>query len=549
MRINVLALPSNSNAEPAANARDRAESSPEGGFFAQIDQIWNQNRAADAAAEERPTDQDEPKAAMEPLTMTTAASRTSGNPLDQIWNQNKAADDAIEEKPTDQEEAKAEMDPLTMAMGISLTPGNPQPLVAQPESPADYPSQIQHAPSSIQTSEQTNARAHTLDITSMAALFVKEAGNLLNASVLIESGHLTIGAFNGARDSSTAAAVELDSEQKTSGNALNPDLGPEHPQSSVSKKVLDPSMPIAAAEPSNASQDANLIAQAAAEHSRNLSRRADANAAAEKVELPDSLRMSAGSDKTGDTVPAAVQAKSENLIARANLENAGTDNSHTDRENSRNEGVSWTVQTSQPANAQKDSTKVSFSIAERPQDVSSQMAASPVRLAEAAVPAMTGGAEATASRPNEFVLQLADRIHVQLRDGKGEIRIQLQPGSLGHLEIRAESTLNGVVARIVAESSSIKNYLETNLHLLQQSLQDQGLKVDRIHVSVQDNSGFDSSAGYAAQSGHMGPGHQGRGNGRSGASGFPSIELPEELAVDPLTWVALNPNIRFHTIA
>jgi hypothetical protein len=504
MRVNVLAPPSNSNAEPTANSRDCAENNPAGGFFAHIDQIWNQNKAADAASEEKRTDQDEPK---------------------------------------------AEKDPLTMMTGVSLIPDNPQLSVFQPGLPDDLASQVQPAALSVQTSEQTNVPVRIVDKTSMAALFVKEAGNLLGASALNESEEPTIEAFNNTGDSSIPVAGDSVPALKTSANPLNSTTGHERSQSSAFQRVSDPSTPIAAGESSKSSPDATLAARAALEHSRNLSQRADAIAVAERVELPDSLRMSVEPDKAGDAVPAALQAKSGNIITRATLENAGTDNSHADSESSRNEGFSWTVQPSQVANVQKDSTKAASSIAERPADVASQMAASPVRLADAGAPAMPGAAEATASRPKEFIFQLADRMQVQLRDGKGEIRIQLQPDSLGHLEIRAESTVNGVVARIVAESSSIKNYLETNLHLLQQSLQDQGLKVDRIQVSVQDNNGFDSFAGYAAQSGHTGPGPQGRGNGRSGASGILRVEPLEELAVDPLTWVSLNPNIRFHTVA
>jgi flagellar hook-length control protein FliK len=549
MRVNVLTPPSNSSAESTANSRDCAENNPAGGFFAQIDRIWNQNKTADAAGAGKRSDQDEPKAEKDPLTMITGVSLTPENLQPPVTKPGLPGDLSSEEKRADRDEAKAETDPLTMMMGVSLILGKPQPPVTQPGLPGDLSSQLQPAAPSVQTSEQTNVPIRILDKTSMAAMFLKEAGNLLGASALNELGKPTIEAINNTGDSSIPIAGDSVPAQKSSANPLHSTIGLEHSQSSAFQRVSDPSTPIAASEPSKLSPDATLVARAALEHSRNLSQRADAIAAAERVELPDRLRMSVEPDKAGDAVLAAVQAKSGNTITRATLENAGTDNSHADRENSRNEGVSWTVQPSQLANAQKDSTKAASSIAERPADVASQMAASPVRLADAGAPAMPGAAEATASRPKEFIIQLADRIQVQLRDGKGEIRIQLQPDNLGHLEIRAESTVNGVVARIVAESSSIKNYLETNLHLLQQSLQDQGLKVERIQVSVQDNNGFDSFAGYAAQSGHTGPGPQGRGNGRSGASGSLRVEPSEELAVDPLTWVSLNPNIRFHTVA
>jgi flagellar hook-length control protein FliK len=505
MRVNVLAPPTNSNAEPTANSRDCTENSPVSGFFAQMDQIWNQNKAADAAAEE---------------------------------------------KRTDQEEAKAEKDPLTMMTGVSLMPENPQLPVLQPGLPDDLAAQILPAAPSVQTSEQTNVPTRISDQTSMAALFVKETGNLLNASALIESEKPTIESMNSTGESPIPEAGDSSPAQKTNANPLNSNLGLERSQSSAFQRVLDPSTPIAAGEPSKSSPDTTLVVRAALEHSRNLSQRADVIAAAERVELPDSLRMSIEPDKSGAAVPAAVQAKPGTIITRATLENAGADNSHTDRENSRNEGGSWTVQPGQLANAQKDSTKAASSIGERPADVASQMAASPVRLADAGAPAMPGAAEATASRPKEFIFQLADQIQVQLRDGKGEIRVQLHPENLGHLEIRAEATVAGVVARIVAESGTIKNYLETNLHLLQQSLQDLGFKIDRIQVTVQDQSGSDSSSGFAAQSGNTGSGNHGKNSGHSSEGpGFLNSGQPEETTVESLTWIRKNPNARFYTVA
>jgi flagellar hook-length control protein FliK len=550
MRVNVLAPPSNSNAEPTANSRDYAENNPAGGFFAQIDQIWNQSRTADAAGEEKQIDQDEPKAEKEPFWMMTGVSLIPENPQPPVTESCLPGDLSSEEKRADCDEAKTENDPLTMMAGVSRIPENPQLPLLPPGLPDDHASKIQPAAPSLQTSEKTNVPVRISDKTSMAALFVKEAGNLLDASALNESEKPTIEATNTMEDSSIPIAEDSISARKTGANPLNPSTGLDRSQSPAFQRASDPSMPVAGGEPPKSNPGATPIAQAALEQSRSIAQRADVIAAVGKVELPDSLRMSVEPDKGGDAVPAAVQAKSGTIITRATLENAGTDNSHADRENSRHEGVSWTVQQSQLANAQKDSAKAASSIAERPADADSQMAASPVRLADAGAPAIPGAAEATTSRPKEFIFQLADRIQVQLRDGKGEIRIQLHPENLGHLEIKAEATVAGVVARIVAESSTVKNYLETNLHLLQQSLQDQGLKIDRIQVTVQDQGGSESSSGFTAQSGHTGSGNHGKSSGHSSeGSGHLSSSQPEETTAEPLTWIRKNPNARFYTVA
>ncbi|MBZ5495428.1 MAG: flagellar hook-length control protein FliK [Acidobacteriia bacterium] len=151
------------------------------------------------------------------------------------------------------------------------------------------------------------------------------------------------------------------------------------------------------------------------------------------------------------------------------------------------------------------------------------------------------------SQGPDFLSQLAERIQMQLRDGENIIRVQLKPGTLGRMEIRAETSGAGVLATITTESASVRDYLEHNLHLLQQSFQDQGLKVDRINVAVQE--------GFWPQ--HTSPGHQESrsGSGQQGESGLPvwpgePLEMPgEELIVDPQTIAVLNPHSTFHTIA
>jgi flagellar hook-length control protein FliK len=95
-------------------------------------------------------------------------------------------------------------------------------------------------------------------------------------------------------------------------------------------------------------------------------------------------------------------------------------------------------------------------------------------------------AEGPISRSPELMLQVASRIRMQVQDGGGSIRLQLRPENLGYLDIKAESGVAGVVARIVTESESVRQYLENHISSLQQSLQEQGLKVARIDITVQD---------------------------------------------------------------
>jgi flagellar hook-length control protein FliK len=193
--------------------------------------------------------------------------------------------------------------------------------------------------------------------------------------------------------------------------------------------------------------------------------------------------------------------------------------------------------------------KISLPIAENQDGAAPAMSPGLERTAGTNSP--TASSESTASsRPGELVYQLAERIQMMVRDGKGEIRIQLKPENLGSLEIRAESTNNGVIARIIADSNSVKNYLENHLPQLQQNLQDQGLKIDRIHVIVQDMSDPNSSSGHSAQFGHAGSGGQERQAHKLVQPMGPVLDTPaDEIAVDPTTIIAAGSAGRFHTVA
>jgi flagellar hook-length control protein FliK len=164
--------------------------------------------------------------------------------------------------------------------------------------------------------------------------------------------------------------------------------------------------------------------------------------------------------------------------------------------------------------------------------------------------AMPKAAQPTNARPGEFMFELAGKIQTIVKAGEGEVRIQLRPEHLGNIEIKAENGIGGIVARIAAESANVKQFLETHLHSLQQSLQEQGLKVERIDIVVQEGLDLRQAGTHQQQSGQAGNGqqdahsHAGGGNARSASS-----LSADELLVDSVTAAILGPNSTFHTIA
>jgi flagellar hook-length control protein FliK len=203
-----------------------------------------------------------------------------------------------------------------------------------------------------------------------------------------------------------------------------------------------------------------------------------------------------------------------------------------------------------PEHGQLHSGQQPLLAAERQPQIQSVFASSPAQYGESAGSVSAPPAQSPTSNGPELYFQLADQIRIQLRDGKGEIRIQLKPDGLGRLEIRVENTAQGVLARISTDSGPVKSYLENNLQLLQQTLQDQGLKIDRIHIIVQDAFDPQSSSGFTAQFGHAGSGQNGKepqlSSGKTSASNMNPID---ETGLDPASWLALNPSSSFYTVA
>ena len=164
-----------------------------------------------------------------------------------------------------------------------------------------------------------------------------------------------------------------------------------------------------------------------------------------------------------------------------------------------------------------------------------------------AVASLLASQSAAASREPDFLAQMAARMQMQLRDGETAVRIQLKPSILGRIEIRAETTQAGVAATILAESSSVKNYLEHNLHVLQQSFQDQGLKIDRIQVAVQEE--FWPQHPFAGnQQSRSDTGQQDEA-GRNTWRSHRIEKAVEDLMLDAHTLALMSPYHTFHTVA
>jgi flagellar hook-length control protein FliK len=129
-------------------------------------------------------------------------------------------------------------------------------------------------------------------------------------------------------------------------------------------------------------------------------------------------------------------------------------------------------------------------------------------------------------------------IRLAAQRGAGHARIALRPAELGGIEIRLRQTAAGLSATVVAEAPEAAQVLQQAAGELRRSLEDQGLQLLRLDVSVAD----DRQAGHGAgAAGEDRP--RGRSEGDSGDAGpedgpdvesETAVQLPNGVLVDVL---------------
>jgi flagellar hook-length control protein FliK len=82
--------------------------------------------------------------------------------------------------------------------------------------------------------------------------------------------------------------------------------------------------------------------------------------------------------------------------------------------------------------------------------------------------------------------QIVQRAVLQVRNDQSEIKIDLKPDFLGNVRMQIVAEQQQVSVRIVTDTPVVRDMIETGLQQLRSDLQNQGLQVDRIEVSVSD---------------------------------------------------------------
>lgn len=102
----------------------------------------------------------------------------------------------------------------------------------------------------------------------------------------------------------------------------------------------------------------------------------------------------------------------------------------------------------------------------------------------------------------EIISQVIENAKVILTPDKSEMVMDLKPDSLGKISLKVVTENGIVMARFVAENQQVRQVLESNMQLLKDSLERQGMNVQGFSVSVRQDSR--QSAGSWAQPGKSG---------------------------------------------
>jgi len=98
--------------------------------------------------------------------------------------------------------------------------------------------------------------------------------------------------------------------------------------------------------------------------------------------------------------------------------------------------------------------------------------------------------------------QIINRLSIRSNGSQSEVKIQLDPASLGKVRMNIITSGDGVRTVIVAENQAVKQLIESNLSQLRDSMLSQGLKLDGFSVLVggEANQEFSQQKNLSGQS-------------------------------------------------
>jgi flagellar hook-length control protein FliK len=94
--------------------------------------------------------------------------------------------------------------------------------------------------------------------------------------------------------------------------------------------------------------------------------------------------------------------------------------------------------------------------------------------------------------------QIVERATFHLKNGQSELRLNLKPDFLGQIHMRIVTENQQVTLKISTEFAAVKEIIENNIHQLKADLQNHGLEINSLDVSVTKDSHQQGSGHHPA---------------------------------------------------
>lgn len=160
-------------------------------------------------------------------------------------------------------------------------------------------------------------------------------------------------------------------------------------------------------------------------------------------------------------------------------------------------------------------------------------------LTEAVKATTDQGPAASIPEPARVIEQIVKQIEVTNQQNNTEITIQLKPEHLGKMMIQLSLEEGKVTARFITDSQEVKNLLDTNISVLKQNLEANGIKVEKTEINYQLNGGEDFNQHFSGSRQEMN--QQSHNRGGNSFSFSDQMQDPEESYIFSYTDADVEP--------
>ncbi len=124
--------------------------------------------------------------------------------------------------------------------------------------------------------------------------------------------------------------------------------------------------------------------------------------------------------------------------------------------------------------------------------------------------------------------QVVTRLQTMSGDERHEMELQLKPENLGKIQLRVVEERGQILAKFTAESEKVRAILESNMQLLRDALEKNGMTIAELSVSVGQRQHNDTAEQAGARNGNGAASGRGQSSGIQGENGAPA-EVDREL--------------------